>query len=94
MKTIKRAELIETAQEFAAIREQIKTLEAAQKRMRSELIEALGDENSALVGEYLLILSERVRTDLDKEALQQELGDKFREFQRESTYSVLDIKKA
>lgn len=94
MKNIKKADLVETAHNFAIIREQIRMLEQTQKIMRQELIEALGDQNSALIGEYLIILSERIRTDLDKDALQKELGDKFQEFLKQSTYSVLDVRKA
>lgn len=94
MKSIKKTALVEMAANFASLREQAKEIEKAQKEMRNALIAALGDEQSALIGEYLIILSERVRTDLDKDALAIELGDRFSEFQKQSSYQVLDIKKA
>lgn len=94
MKIVTDSKLIALANDFADIRETMKAMERRQKDLRASLVAALGDDNSAMIGEWLLVLSERVRTDLDKDALAEALGERFKEFQRASSYEVLDIKKA
>lgn len=54
----------------------------------------LADENSAKVGDYLLIATKRQRSDLDKKALAQRLGDAIKEFEKITVYTVIDIKKS
>jgi hypothetical protein len=53
----------------------------------------MGDDTSAKVGEYLLIICEKMRTDLDKKALAQKLGDELKSFEKKTAYTVLEIKK-
>ena len=92
MKKLTREKTVLTVADMFAMRVQVRDLNAALERMRAELFEALGDEASALAGEYIIIASTKTRTDLDKEALQVELGERLKEFQKKSTYKTLDIK--
>jgi len=69
----------------------------AMKKELDPLIEQIesrmGDDTSAKVGEYLLIICEKMRTDLDKKALAQKLGEELKAFEKKTTYTVLEIKK-
>jgi len=94
MKKLTREKTVLTVADMFAMRVQVRYLNAALERMRAELFEALGDEASALAGEYIIIASTKTRTDLDKEALQVELGERLKEFQKKSTYQTLEVKKA
>jgi hypothetical protein len=61
--------------------------------LRAKLIETLGDEKALLVGdEFLVTVSERSRSDIDREKLKVRLGKEFDDFQNRSTYTVLDVK--
>lgn len=94
MKKITREKTILMVSDFHAMRVQAKDLDAAMSLMRAELLEALGDEASALAGEFIILASTKTRTDLNKEALQAELGDRLKEFKKQSTYKILEVKKA
>lgn len=94
MKVIKNEKIIELAKRFDEARALEKSIQTELKTMRESLIAAMGDEASAKVGELLLILSERSRTDLDKKALQADLGDKLAKYERQSSYRILEIKQA
>ncbi len=94
MKTIRSKEIIDLAERFEAARQQEKELQAALKTMRDSLMAALGDEASAKAGEYLLLVSDRVRTDLDKKALTEALGDEIKQYEKKISYQILEIKKA
>lgn len=84
-------------QEVSRARELRDIINAAKKEL-DPLIEKfqteLADENSAKVGEYLLICSKRSRTDLDKKALAERLGEAIKDFEKVITYTVIDIKKS
>jgi hypothetical protein len=94
MKTIRSQNIIELVARFDEARAIEKSVQAELKNMRESLIAAMGDEASAKAGEFLLLLSERVRTDLDKKALAADLGDKLKTYEKASTYQILEIKKA
>lgn len=94
MKTITREKTVLLVSDFHAMRAQVRDLDAAMSLMRAELFEALGDEASALAGEFIILSSTKTRTDLNKEALQAELGDRLKDFQKQSTYKILEVKKA
>jgi len=94
MKTIRSQAVIDQVELFNELREEQKKIEANLKIIREALMEVLGDEHSAKAGEFLLLVSDRVRTDLDKEALAAEFGDKLKNFQKQSSYQILEIKKA
>ena len=94
MKKITREKTVLLVSDFHSMREASKKLDTAMATIRAELMAALGEDSSALVGDFILLVSEKTRTDLDKAALQSELGERLKEFQKRSTYKTLEVKKA
>lgn len=84
-------------QEVSRARELRDVINASKKELEpliDKLQAELGDENSGKAGDYLLIATKRQRSDLDKKALAARLGDALKEFEKITTYIVLDIKKS
>lgn len=84
-------------QEVSRARELRDIINAAKKELDpliDKLQAELGDENSGKAGDYLLIATKRQRSDLDKKALAARLGDAIKDFEKITTYIVLDIKKS
>ena len=75
------------------LRDQINAMTKELKPLIDQIEERMGDDMSAKVGDFLLILTERERTDLDKKALALKLGDELKAFEKKVSYTVLDIKK-
>ena len=67
---------------FASIKAELKT----------EMLER--DTKVLNAGDYVLIISERVRTDLDKVKVQSLLGEKYEECIKKSPYQIFEIKKS
>lgn len=94
MKTIRSESIISLTAKYEETKAMQKTLEESLKTMRESLLAAMGDEATAKAGEYLLLRSERTRTDLDKKALLQALGADLAQYEKKSSYEILEVKKA
>jgi hypothetical protein len=94
MKNIKSAKVQSMVSDFVAMRAREKEVAAQLKELRTSLLAALGDADTAQVGEWLLLRSDRTRVDLDKEGLKAALGEKLKEFENRSSYEILEVKKA
>lgn len=80
------------AEELMNLRSRRKALDEAEKTIKESLLAALGDETAAEAGKYLIMQSDRTRTDLDKKALEVELGEELRRFEKQTTYTILEVK--
>lgn len=94
MKITKSQSTISVVERYESLKSSQAAIEKEMKVLREELIGALGGENSMLAGQFLIILSQVTRTDLDKKALQQDLGDKLHDYEKKTTYEKLEVKKA
>lgn len=94
MRTSQSAANVEKALNLLKMIEQRKMIEKAEKELKDHFKDLLGEDSIIIVGEVVISLSERTRTDLDKKALAAELGDKIKQFEKSSTYQVMDVKRA
>ena len=81
------------AEELFDLIEKRKEIERKETALKAHFKNLLGESKSLMVGGYFISLSERLRTDLDKEKLRTELGSRLSEFEKISSYNVLDLKK-
>jgi len=70
-----------------------KQLEKSEKADKEALKELVGDDQAAVIGNYVVSVSVRTRMDFDKEKLAKKLGD-LSKYQVKSEYRVLDVKLA
>jgi hypothetical protein len=75
------------------LRDQINAMTKELKPLIEQIEDRMGEDMSAKVGDYLLIICEKIRTDLDKKSLAQKLGDELKDFEKKTAYTVLEIKK-
>lgn len=94
MKTIRSESIINLTAKYEEMKATQKVIEESLKTMRESLLAAMGDEDTAKAGEFLLLRSERVRIDLDKKALLQALGSDLAKYEKKSSYEILEVKKA
>jgi predicted phage-related endonuclease len=92
MRTIKSKWAQDAILELAALVEIRRVNERKEKDLRDMFKDEMGDDELMRVGEFILIASTRIRTDLDKKALQQRLGDELKEFEKKTEYKTLDVK--
>lgn len=92
---ISRSKMIESkALRFLDLRNSIKELGQEIETLRTELMGTMGDSNALSVGDFVLLISERIRTDLDRKSLEQFLGEELDQFINESTYKTFEVKRA
>jgi len=82
---------LKMAQALLDARNAMKELERQEKDLRNQIKEIMGNENMLEAGDVVIFIKERTRIDLDKAALKAALGDNIKKFEKESTYSVLEI---
>ena len=92
MKTTVQKETIEKAKRLAVLIESRKTAEKEEKELKEFFKQTIGADGSLQVGDWLVIVSEKSRTDLDKKALVVEYGDKIKAFEKTTTYSMVEVK--
>jgi predicted phage-related endonuclease len=94
MKITKSQSTISVVERYKCLKSSQSSIEKEMKVLREELIGALGGENSMLAGQFLIILSQVTRTDIDKKALAADLGDDIHKYEKQTSYDRIDIKKA
>lgn len=80
------------AGETLLLREEAKRIEKRLKELSSIFHSFAGNETKIQAGKYLVLISERSRTDLDKKALTVELGDRLKLFEKVTSYKILEVK--
>ena len=69
-----------------------KELEKLESQTKELIREVMGEDATLIAGDYVVIREVRTRTDLDKKALEIELGSKLKEFQKVSQYETMTVK--
>lgn len=80
------------AQRLAELIEIRKTNEIEENSLRTFFKGLLAPTDSLTAGKWLIITSEKTRTDLDKKALTSWFGEALRRYERKTTYSILEVK--
>lgn len=94
MKTTSQATINAVAELFAII-EQRKALEKAEKALKSDIKAVMGSALNLDAGLYAVIISERSRSDLDKTALEHDMGHDFIvKYSKRTSYEILEVKPA
>lgn len=94
MKTIKAKAIIQAASDLADLRKEQGEIKRREAELRAILMEALGDETAAQVGAWLVLVEERKRRAIDRDAVVSILGDRLSEVETEEFYNVLSVRKA
>ena len=87
-KTISKVELLE---ETIRMRRELEKLE---RSLKSELYDLLGESPNLKAGNFLVIVSERERTDINRDKVKIILGDKYDEVLDTKKYKQLDVRVA
>jgi hypothetical protein len=84
--------LVELAMELARISEDRKDAEQREKELKELFKQEFGEGQHA-VGDYIVSIAERSRTDIDREKLKEDLGIKAKKYERNKSYLALEIKR-
>lgn len=85
--------VISLVKELAQIRNDLVLLNKKEQELKKELKSYMGDERLLVADDYCILIEDRNRMDLDKDALIQELGiELFSKYQKRTTYEVMLIK--
>ncbi len=94
MKTVQKG-IINMVQQLNDIIELRKAQEKIEKELKATLKEFMGTDSMLEAGSFIVLVEDRVRTDLDRKALTVELGLEFMDkFTKISHYDILTIKPA
>lgn len=96
MKTTTNKKILEKVERFSELKKKTKDLVDEQLEIREELESILIslDTRILVVGDYAVVITDRVRKDLDKEKVHELLGETFLECFRKVEYQTLEVKKA
>lgn len=85
---------IEKVQALFAIIEQRKELEKAEKELKKEIRELMGDALLLEAGALAVVVSERSRRDIDKEAIAADHGvDFLAQYTKTTSFEIMEVKK-
>lgn len=90
MKVANDQKTTELVREFAEWSRMRREAEKQEKLLRERLLALIGDDNSLLAGSVLVTVSERSRTDWISDALKILLADQVTEYQKQTTYKVVE----
>ncbi len=96
MRTTENKTIVDLVNRLAGVIEARKTLDSEEKQIKDTLKDIMaGFESNVLgAGNWVVILSHRTRTDLDKAKLKVTLGADYELYEKKSEYQTLEIKKA
>lgn len=96
MKTTENKSTIALVERLSEIIEAKKHLEKAERDIKADLKAIMSDLGVQALGAggYVMIISDRVRTELDKEMVKAALGIRYNEFLKKSEYQIFEVKKA
>lgn len=96
MKKTTNKDVLEKAIRLMQVIDRRKAFEKEEKELKdffkTHLEEA--QESSLLAGKILILISEKERTSLDRDALTKVMGEDIRKFEKVTTYKQVDIKAA
>jgi hypothetical protein len=89
---VKNAEVVEKAKELFAIVEKRRELEKNEKYLKEYFKEIIGDDSGVRVGPYLVTLTPKSRTGIDRDILIERFGlAAVKEFEKKIPYSEVNI---
>lgn len=92
MKTMS-IKMVALVAELAHINESRKALEKQEKGIKDEIKSFMGSESLLEAGNYCVLLEQRTRSDLNKDALLHDLGREFIDkYSKKTSYEILSIK--
>lgn len=96
MKTTENKTIVALVERLSNVLEKKKALELEEKEMKDAIKDILkGFEVNILgAGEYVVVLSDRTRRDVDKQKVKELLGDKYSEVEKKTEYQTLEVKRA
>lgn len=91
MRTIAKSN-VELAESLFKTIELRKELEKREAELKEQVKELMGEETILEAGPIFISFDERLRTDLDKKKMQQELGlELLKQFEKTSTFRVMQV---
>lgn len=79
--------------ELYQICQERKKLDKLEKELKTKVKEIMSEDNILDVGPYLVVISQRSRTDIDKDGLMHDLGlETLRKYLKFTSYDVLEVK--
>jgi hypothetical protein len=94
MKTTQNKETLELVDNLHWYIEKRKELEREERRLKSRLYDLLDGSSSLKAGDYLVVVSERERCDINKEKVKSILGNKYEEVVEVKHYKIMEVKAA
>jgi hypothetical protein len=82
----------EHAAEIKKLRDHKKTIEERLDELTTIVKGFMDNQTIVHVGPFVIVLSEKTRTDLDKKALTTLLGEDLKKYEKKTTYKTLEIK--
>lgn len=81
---------------LSEINEVLKALAQEQATIKTDLKALMVEMETNVLGagKYLLVINDKVRTDLDKAMVQKLLGDKYADCIKKTDYQTFEVKKA
>jgi len=94
MKKTTSKDTIKIISRLADIRSAKAEMAKEEETIKDAIRNIMGDETALQAGDFIVLIAEVMRTDLDKKALAVELGDKLKHFEKQSTHDRIEIRKA
>ena len=96
MKTTQNKTIIGLVNRLSEVIETRKSLDTEEKSIKAALKDAMAEFNTNILGagNYVMIISDRTRSELDKELVKSLLGEKYDGCIKKSEYQIFEVKKA
>lgn len=92
MKKTRSQKITKLIQSLAQAREEIKQLQSEAKEASEEIKHYMGDNHTLMAGDFIVMLSEKTRRSFDRQLLEEVLGDKIHEYEKEVRYNTLEVR--
>lgn len=81
---------------FSQIKKRLKALNDEEHEIKTEIKAIMKDLDTKVLvaGDYAAVITDRMRTDLDKELLRDLFGDQLKNAERQVVYQIFEVKKA
>ncbi|MGA0852318.1 MAG: hypothetical protein ACO3QQ_03040 [Candidatus Nanopelagicaceae bacterium] len=94
MKKTTSKDTIKIISRLADIRSAKAEMAKEEETIKDAIRNIMGDETALQAGDFIVLIAEVMRTDLDKKALAAELGDKLKQFEKQSSHDRIEIRRA
>ncbi len=96
MKTTENKKILGLVSRLSEIIESRKTLETEERAIKTDLKAIMAEFGSNVLGagNYVMVISDRTRFELDKEVVKSLLGEKYEECIKKTEYQIFEVKKS